>query len=217
MFFDRKSLSVYKKKFLYRGYSRFNSLFLILLLFFFLSGCGLPRPSLQKISSLPPEGACKIAILPFYNDSNYPLGDTLLYRVFVNEMGRMGNFELANEGDIRNIYRQMKIYPSQPLDYEQTMIVADRLGVQLIVIGHIVDMAEEKSGSFVNPILSVNLQIYDANSGRRLWTTYHGREGEQYRKVMHFGVINTISALTQQVSKEIIELWIEEGLRCTDF
>jgi TolB-like protein len=182
-----------------------------------LTGCGLQQPSLQKLSPLPAEGSCTIAVLPFYNDSAYPLGDLLVYRIFMAEMSRSGEFTISNEGDIRNIYRQMKMYPSRPLDYEQMMIVADRLGVQLIITGNILDMAEENLGSSLNPVISLNLQIYDASSGRRLWTTYHGREGSQYRKVMHFGVINTISALARQVSKEIIELWNREGLQCTDF
>ncbi len=196
---------------------QFFQVFFFLVPLIFFTGCAAPRPTLQKLSPLPADSACKVAVLPFYNDSFYNLGDILVYRIFVAEMGRSGNFELANEGDIRNIYRQMKIYPNQPLDYEQILIVAERLSAQLIIMGTIIDMDEEVQGDISNPVLSVNVQIYDAATGRNLWTTYYGREGVQYRKVMHFGVINTISALAQQMSKEIIELWTREGFQCTNF
>lgn len=176
------------------------------------AGCGMAKPRLIKLSSPLEGGNCRVALLPFINESKYPRGDTILYRLFVSELVRSGKFQVAAEGETRKILRQMKVYPNRVLDIEQTLIVADRLNAELVISGTIHEMDEEFRNKTLMPSLVFSVNIYDATTGRILWTTYHKGRGDQYRWIMHFGMINTISALARQMSEEVVNLWTKEGL-----
>ncbi len=187
------------------------------LAFLCLAACGPKVPSLVKYAPLPDEKICRIAVLPFVSETDYPLANTIAFRVFMAELVQTGRFEVAQEGDIREVIRHMRIWPGQQIHTEQFKILGDRLKVELIITGTVVEMAEVPMAGAVNPVIALSLRIIDALSGETLWHTYHRRDGKHYRKVMHFGVLNTVTSLAKQVSREVLELWFKEGLKgCTD-
>jgi len=187
------------------------------LVLFCLPACGPKVPSLVKYAPLPDEKICRIAVLPFVNETDYPLANTIAFRVFMAKLVQTGRFDLAQEGDVREVFLHMRIWPGQQLHIEQIKILGDRLRVGLIVTGTVVEMAEVPMAGAVNPVIALSLRIVDPRSGETLWYTYHRREGEHYRKVMHFGVLNTVTSLANQVSQEVLDLWFKKGFKgCAD-
>lgn len=180
----------------------------------FVSGCvpSASGPQFQQLNQIP-QPICQIAVLPFVNTTDYVQGGTIFYRIFIAELNRLGGFSIAHEGDVRRILRQMKVNPKETPSYEQSQVLADRLGVDAIITGEIVTMDDEKGVLETDPLLAVNLKIQEAGSNRPLITTYHRRRGGDYRKVMHFGLVNTMTSLAVKVSDEILEIWFTEGLK----
>lgn len=160
-----------------------------------------------------PKPICKIAVLPFVNTTNYVQGDTIFYRIFVAELYRLGGFTVAQEGDVRRILRQMKVTPKEAPSYEQRLVLADRLGVDALITGEVIAMHEEEGLLETNPLLAVDLQLLATESNTPIITTYHRRRGEDYRKVMHFGLVNTMTSLAVKVSDEILEIWFAKGVK----
>jgi hypothetical protein len=200
--------------------SHFMSLFrgFVVLVFcaVFFSGCGGIRPYQQK-KPLPPGSVCRIAVLPFVSESDYPMAGMIAYKVFAAEFQAAGNYLLVQEGDILKIYQQLGVLPGQAPTLEQMQILASRLEAELLITGNVMEMRENSSGQGgVNPMLALEVQIRDGRTGDSLWRTYHRRQGLDYQKVMHFGTISTITGLGQQVSREIINLWLKEGLTQCD-
>jgi TolB-like protein len=194
---------------------------LILLLTLLLGSCALFRepPVVLKMAELPLEGnVCRIAVLPFTNQTEYNMADTLFNRVFVSELIEKGHYLVAQEGDIRRILLQMRVLPGEQLSSEQIRAVADRLGAQIVISGAVLEMRDKIGyGRRLDPSLAVVLRIMEAASGRTLWVTYNRAEGRDYRNIMHFGVINSVATLAQQVSVEILKVWENEGLKeCTE-
>ena len=181
-------------------------------------GCGLPPPNLQQLASVTQDNLCRVAVLPFNNETSYSQGEIIMYRVFVSELSQRGNFMITPEGDVRRILHQMHTVPGEEFNIEQIRILADRLQVQLLITANIIEMDENMSSNRTNPTVAVIFRIVDADSGRILWVTYHRREGGQYRKIMHFGVVNTVTELVRRVSHEIVESWFTVGglPQCTD-
>ncbi|NOX80612.1 MAG: hypothetical protein GXP57_05920 [Deltaproteobacteria bacterium] len=161
---------------------------------------------------LPGNSTCRVAVLPFLERGGYPRGAELFYKVFSAELVSAAAFQLVQEGDILDLYRQLTIFPSQEPNLEQLRIIGSRLGVQLFIGGDILKMVERRSGGEVVTELTVVLRLYDGRTGKLLWETYHKRCGRDYRTVMHFGRINTITGLARRMSKEIINLWLEQGM-----
>ncbi len=168
-------------------------------------------PRLIKLGVMPEDRVCRLAVLPFVNETDFELGGLIFYRIFMSELVSSGKYVVSQEGDIRKIYRQLNITPKKMPTFEQVRILANRLDVQLFVTGRVVDMAEIVSGQESRPSIAVDIRIIQADPARILWTTYHRSEGEQYRKVMHYGMENTVTGLAKRASGEILKLWFSEG------
>ncbi len=170
------------------------------------------KPEFQQLQKLP-SNICTVAVLPIVNDTDYSQGSTIFYRIFSAELVNNTNLNIVQEGDVRKVLRQLKIPPTRTSSLEETLIVADRLNIDAIIIGNLIIMEEKRGGKRTEPQLAVDLKILDGTTGKTILTSYLNKSGEGYRKVMHFGLVNNITELTKLVSKEIIMKWKKEGVR----
>ena len=172
-------------------------------------------PVVLKSGSLPNDGeVCRIAVMPFSNQSSYAQAGNIFGRVFTSMLIESGNYVVTQEGDVRKILKQQRLLPGQQPDGEEVRTLADRLGVQIVITGAVVEMRDKTDvGRRLDPSLAVIVRILDADSGQTLWTTYNRREGTQYRKFMHFGLVNSLAELSELAAGEILQTWDEEGFK----
>ena len=179
-----------------------------------LGGCGTRVPLHRQLAPLPYGPICRVAVLPFINDSDYPFGDTIVNKVFEAQFHGAGNYLVIQEGDILKTYQQLHILPGMEPSLEQFQIIADRVNVQLLITGIIMEMREDPGEHGANiPLIILEAQIRSGTNGEVLWTTYHRRQGTDYKKTMHFGTIHTVTGLSRQMAEEIINLWLNRGLQ----
>ena len=182
-----------------------------------LAGCGGPRPHVLSYKTTTPLKVCSIGVIPLINRSEYEQGDRVLYRVLLSQLVNKNTWRMALEGDVRRIYRELRMRVWVQPTPEQLQVIASRLGVDVLVGGEILEMKEQVEGERVNPNVKVLLKVYSGKDGTLLWATHHSRQGSDYRKLMHFGLSNTVSELGKKMMKEVLELWEEEGLLiCSD-
>ncbi len=189
------------------------------------AGCGtfLPwsetYPLNRQMAPFPPEPVCRVAVLPFLSDSDYPLADAIVTKVFTTQFQKSGNFLAIQEGDILKVYQQLHILPGMIITLDQLQIIADRVGARYLITGIVLEMREDRGlNGTVNPELTLEIQIRDGRSGQTLWTAFHRRQGSYYTKAMHFGAIHTVTGLSQRMAVEIINLWFKKGLtQCDDY
>ena len=197
--------------------SLFHSFFLTLFCVFLLSGCGTQLPLHRQLAPLPAGPLCRVAVLPFLNDSDFPLGDSIVHKVFATQFMNSGNYLVIQEGDILKVYQQLHILPGLAPTLEQLQIIGDRINAQLLITGTIMAMREDPGEDrTVIPLIVMEIQIRDGRSGDVLWTAFHRRLGTDYQKTMHFGKIQTATGLSRQMAEEIINLWTEKGLKQCD-
>ncbi len=154
---------------------------------------------------MPEDGLCRVAVLPFTNGSDFRDGGVLLYRVFTAELAGQQDFELSQEGDIRAAYRQVRVSPYfGRLTFDQLRIIGDYLNVDVLIVGHISEMEEKMIKGKSIPFMTISLELRDAQTGRTLSSVHHRRDGNDYLKVMHFGIVTTTTELSHLISKEII-------------
>ena len=113
---------------------------------------------------------------------------------------------------MRKALRQLKIPPSETPALEETLIIADRLNLDAVIVGHIIVMDEKNVGMNTEPRLAVDLKMLAGDSGKIILTSYQNKSGEEYRKMLHFGLVNNITELANLVSQEIILKWKTEGV-----
>lgn len=169
-------------------------------------------PMHREVAPLPPAAACRIAVLPFQNDSEFPQGEVLAQKVFAAQLLSSGNHVLTPEGDIVKAYQQLHLLPGAAPTLEQLRIIAARLNDPLLLSGILLEMREGRSEyQTINPELIMQVELRDPDSGEILWTTFHRRKGTDYKKTMHFGTLHTMTGLSRQMAEEIINLWREKG------
>jgi hypothetical protein len=78
------------------------------------------------------------------------------------------------------------------------------------------EMREDRAGNTVIPVIIMEIQLRDGNSGEIVWTAFHRRQGTDYKKTMHFGTIHTVTDLCRKMAEEIINLWYNKGLKQCD-
>jgi len=175
-----------------------------------MSACADRQREFQRLES-EIEPICSVAVLPFVNESRFDQGEIAVQRIMVAGLTEVPVLKIAGEGDVRALYRELRIFPGEQPDVEQMQIIGSRLEVQALVAGKIIEMAEERKGGEINPVLEIHLQVFDADSGQTMWKTYHRRRGRDFRKLMHFGLINTVSELAKVMAEEIYLEWQSEG------
>lgn len=190
--------------------------------FYFILLCGLlgsgcagsgRLPLHQQVAPLPSGSICRVAVLPFQNDSDFKFADTLVSRVFSAQLQASGDYLIVQDGDIKKIYQQMHILPGRVPTLEQLQIIANRVNAQALITGIVMEMRENRGEhNTVNPLIVEEIQLRDGSSGETLWTVFHRRQGIDYQKTMHFGTIHTVTGLSRQMAEEIINLWFKKGL-----
>ena len=202
---------------LMRGLMRFcRGSCCLLLIAVTMEGCVMTSslPDLQQLRPLPAdEPLCRVAVLPFTSESDYPQSAAIATKVLLAELQNLGNYLVTQEGDVDKLFLQLRILPTESPSREQLQILASRIHAQLLFTGHVIEMRENPgSGGSVNPVLAMRIDILDGRTAEVLWSIYHRRQGLDYQKVMHFGTINSIAGLTKQVEVEMLNFMITQGL-----
>jgi len=179
------------------------------------SSCARKQPQIVRLAPLP-DSVCRVAVLPFINRTGYLNGNVLFYRVFVSELIRMKDIQLVPEGDVRKAYQNIYlVYGAENPDYDQLRIIGDYLEADILLGGIILQMEEVTMQGETIPYLTVKLDMLDAKNGRTIMSINHDIDGAQYRKIMHFGLITTITQLATQMSDEILARLNSEGFKGT--
>lgn len=188
---------------------------LLFIMLWVLSGCVGSAPRIQRYNVNTSVQSCNIGILPIINRTDFNQGDKILYRVLLSQFVQQQTGRLALEGDITDLYRELHINPWTQPTVEQMQIIASRLDVDLLIGGEILEMREPVEGGRINPHIKLQLQVYNGQDGTMQWSTYHERQGTDYRTIMHFGLNTSVSQLSNNIIEEILKSWKEEALlRC---
>lgn len=163
---------------------------------------------LVSITEKAPFQVCTIAVLPIGNQTKYTAAGLMFYRVLLAEMAKSADFHVIEEGMIRRVLLRGKVYPGQSLAPEIRGMIFKATHADALVSGEVVSAEEEKDRVH----LAFNLRVRDARTGHLLWTTYYARSGDDYRKALHFGEIDTLTGLARQMVHDVLKSWHEKGL-----
>jgi TolB-like protein len=148
----------------------------------------------------------KVAVLPFYNKTNTVRASTVVTGAFVESLVQRGKFRVEFPGNIRNFLISNRIIVRTGVDVNTIKLMGKRLGVDAVIIGRVdefVGMEEKKKN--VIPVVSISARMVDAQTGKILWMAEHRRNGDDYIKVLDFGKIRSVGALTKKVADEMIQ------------
>ncbi|MEW6426592.1 MAG: hypothetical protein AB1568_01015 [Thermodesulfobacteriota bacterium] len=184
-----------------------------------LGGCHRAEslPETRLISAFPSKGVCRAAVLPFKNQSDHPQGGIIAYRIFTAELEQRYPGMLVLEGDTMRAFRRLQLGRYEHPSQEQLRLIADQLNCSHLFTGTVVRMEERPESSGINPAFAVQLTLQSAADNRIIVSSYVAREGEEYRRILHYGKVNTLTGLVKKTFEEMLLSWENLGLSgCAD-
>jgi len=148
----------------------------------------------------------KVAVFSFHNNTKVPEAGNVVTGTFLAGLVEGGKFQVEFPGNIRSFLVSERIIVRTGLDLDTIKLMGQRLGVDAVVLGQVeeyVGAEEERSG--VVPTVSISSRMVDAKTGEILWMAQYRRTGDDYIKVLDFGKIRSVGALTKKVVGEMIE------------
>ena len=187
----------------------------LLLIFLTLSACSGKRgPGIVLIEPGSIANVCRVAVLPFVDEAKDRGIDQLSSRIFRNELVNSNLFIVESEGDLRIFMAQKKLVVSDFMETRTRLYqeLGAKLRVDAVVRGTIIKSGIDKTviGAPV-PFITLKLELIDTRTGKLLMDTFHRRRGDDYRKLMHVGIVGTKTGLMVRVAAEIIQTWKKNG------
>ncbi|NOY12270.1 MAG: hypothetical protein GXP51_00805 [Deltaproteobacteria bacterium] len=187
----------------------------LLLLLGLLAGCAGHSKLQTRLVASADTNVCRIAVMPFENWTRNSELSLLVSRLFSAELVRSQQFNLVQEGNVGMFLLRHRLLPGALLYKDHYEALNSQLEVDAVVQGRVVDAGtESRYGGTPVPYLSLNIDLYDARTGQLLLNSVHQRWGDDYRKILHFGVVTTSSGLIKKMSQEIINDWFDKGVKC---
>jgi len=185
----------------------------LLLLLLVAAGCSMSQTPQVRLTALATQkDICRVAVLPFINETDRETAAVQAYRIFMAELVASGNYHVVPEGEIYFFRHRNRLRLGEPLDSTLFKELVQQIGVDTLLRGRVIALEERRSLSGNLPYCALQVDLVSAENGELLASSYHSRSGEEYQKLLHFGTIRTKSDLLAQVSREIIEVWKKKGL-----
>ncbi|NPA25035.1 MAG: hypothetical protein GXO34_04325 [Deltaproteobacteria bacterium] len=183
----------------------------LLLFFLFLpGGCGSrPEPITKTLTTGPPARICRVAILPFTCNNGDPRLGLKAERIFFSELVQAHLFQVLPEGDIELFFYRNRILPETAPGTDELRAMREQLGIDAVITGRINTIEHSHIGP--GYLISLELDLVDTVNGEKIAATFLRRRGTDYQKVLHFGLITTVSGLLQQMARDIFQQWRLQG------
>lgn len=196
----------------------FSFVLTLLLLFVITSGCssfGIKKEQdgYVKIFSNEEIKPCKVAVLPFKNEieQDENAGEkvaTIVYSAFVS-----AGIDVVLPGEVRKLMIGRHFLTYQNIPDTFLLFLRNNMNVGLVVTGRVIEFKPYGGGSRY-PEIRVWIEGISTKTGKRVFTAYMVRRGDDYRKVLEFGVVKSIAELTFRGTDELIKKLQEAGIKC---
>jgi len=172
---------------------------LILLIF---AGCTGPRVYHNPRHSF---GAARsIAVLPFENLSGAEGAGEIVQKIFLVELLRNKTLNVIEPGEVDQALKELRIRATQKLSSDQSLKLKERLKVDWILLGSVLEFSEQKQGQREVPVVSLTARVIEAETGKIVWAAFESRQGDDREVIFGIGKVNSAATLAEKVAQKIV-------------
>ena len=148
----------------------------------------------------------KVAVFPFHNNTQVSEASSIVTKAFIAELFERKKLKVEFPGNIRSFLISRRIIVRTGVDLETIKLMAKRLGVDAFILGEVDEyIGVDDRKKAVIPIVSIRSRMVDGRSGKILWMAQLRRTGNDYIKVLDFGKVRSVAALTRRVVGEMVQ------------
>lgn len=175
-----------------------------LLLIAILIACG-PKPNFYNYQKLDFQPFKTVAILPFNNFSGQEDAGKQVSNAFLVELLKKPYFRVIEPGQVDLTMRRERIRSADQIDVKTAQLLRDSLHADYILIGAVNEYSYIKSGEKEVPLVGFTVRLLDTSNGTIVWAANHSRKGDDRELVFSWGLITSLTRLTQKSVKEVAQ------------
>jgi len=148
----------------------------------------------------------KVAVFSFHNNTQVGEASSIVTEAFIAGLFERREFKVEFPGNVRAFLVNERIVVRTGVNLQTIKLMAKRLEVDAVVLGEVDEyIGVDDRKKAVVPLVSIRSRMVDGRSGKILWMAHHRRTGDDYIKVLDFGKVRSVAALTRKVIGEMIE------------
>ena len=146
-----------------------------------------------------------VAVLPFENLSERRGAGRIVGDIFTSALVRSRFYEIVEPGTVTEALRAIGVVPYGNIDLETLAALRERLKVDAIILGTVLEYSEGlKRGAVTSPEVVFDARMLDAEDGIIVWFAERVRNGDDTRIAMHFGTIRAMVPLVSSAANELL-------------
>lgn len=118
-----------------------------------------------------------VAVMPFQNLSRDSLAAERVREVFINRLLSTGALYVVPVGEVARAVTRAEIASPATLSPEDVVKLAGFLKAQAVVTGSVREYGEVRSGSSTANVISIGVQMLEAQTGRVVWSATSTKGG----------------------------------------
>ena len=118
-----------------------------------------------------------VGVMPFQNLTRETLAADRVRDVFINRLLSTETLYVQPVGEVARAVGRLEIQTPTALSPEDVVKLGGLLKAQAIITGAVLEYGEVRSGSSAANLVSVSVQIQEAQTGRTVWTASSTRGG----------------------------------------
>jgi hypothetical protein len=176
------------------------------LLLFGLFGCGGKAVPTYWHDETMDFGSIKtVAVMPFANATRDPLAAERVRDTFINKLLSTGGLYVLPKGEVaRGIARAGVVDPTSP-SVEEVVKFGGIVKVDAVITGVVTEYGEVRSGTSAANVVSLNLQMLEAQTGRVVWTASSTKGGISVGDRLFGGGGQPMADVTEKAVNEVID------------
>ncbi|WP_456438258.1 hypothetical protein [Desulfurobacterium sp.] len=157
---------------------------------------------------------CKVAILPFKNEVKDENAGEKVALIFYSAFVSNG-IDVVLPQDVKNLMVGRHFFPYQSIPQAFLDFLRNNLGVGLAITGKVMTYKPYGGGSRY-PEVRIWIEGISTRTGRRVFSAYVVHRGDDFRKVLEFGVVKSMTKLIFVSSDELMKNLQEAGIKCLE-
>ena len=118
-----------------------------------------------------------VGVMPFQNLTRETLAADRVRNVFMNRLLSTGTLYVQPVGEIARVVNRLEIQTPATPSPEEVVKIAAALKTQAIITGVVQEYGEVRAGSSTANLISVSVQMLEAQTGRTVWTASSTKGG----------------------------------------
>jgi TolB-like protein len=179
-----------------------------------LQGCATGPSSYFRSSSTTVDNHVRVVIIPFRNLSTEKDADNKVVYSLITHLLKSNWFDVIEMGETQRALKESKVRKDDDLSLDEIKKVGEMTGADVLLMGAVeeykIDSSTLMGEKVFVPEVSINARIVSTKDGQILWSVNHHQRGDDHVTVFGMGRVNSISELTDIVTRDTVRSLILE-------